>query len=152
MKTKCGIQKGNGQRKDSCSQMHSASVKFVPVTELINETSVHTPYNCDQFWFWWENPKSYFYFKVEKAASFSQKHSTGQSLVSLEGVLFHRLPPLPSPQPLLSLVLAEVMQKCSMICNQLPPSTKKYILFFAKVPLIYQIVFLNFIWQRKTNL
>lgn len=49
MKTKCGIQKGNDQRKDACSQMHSASAKLVPVTEFINETSVHTPYNCDEF-------------------------------------------------------------------------------------------------------
>lgn len=49
MKTECGIQKGNDQRKESCSQMHSASAKFVPVTESINETRVHAPYSHDEF-------------------------------------------------------------------------------------------------------
>lgn len=78
--------------KDSCSQMHSASVKFVPVTEFINETSIRTQYNCDEFRFWWENPKNYFYFKTEKTASFLKIHSTGQSLVPLESALFQTSP------------------------------------------------------------
>lgn len=147
MKTKCGIQKGNDQRKNSCSQMHSSSVKFVPVTEFINETSVHTQYNCDEFRFWWENPKNYLYFKIEKAASFLQMHSTGQSLMSLEGVLFQTSPP---PIPTAS-AFSGACWGDSGTCHDLQPTSsfhQRKVLFLAKVPLIYQILFLNFIWQR----
>lgn len=59
-------------------------------------------------------------------------HSIGQSLVSLEGVLLHRLPLSQPPQPMLSPLLAEATQRPAMICNQLPPSTESRYYFLLK--------------------